>query len=157
MIYCPFMRNMSWGMPYGSHTHMPPSNMYMEQGMQEYLENIFAEDDRDDEYFDSLHPESCKKIMPYIDRELDKMETEESPLYEEYPDKKMLEHIGDRIYDRVVSDMPEMEEHHESRQFGRRRLLRDLIGILLLTNLGRRRRRRRRRYYDYNNDYWYNY
>lgn len=150
MMFCPMM---NWGMN-------PQMYPQMYEDMEEtypMLEDIYADDDRDDEYFDGMHPDSCKKIMPYINRELDRMETEESPLYDEYPEGEMLDRMGDKIYDRVVADMPDMEEQWEGRQFGRRRFLRDLIGVLLLGNLLRRRRRRRRRRYDYDNDYWYNY
>ena len=156
MMMCPLMNNMNWAM---NPTMYPQaySNMYMDYDMAGNMEDIFAEDDRDDEYFDSLYPDSCKKIMPYIDRELDKMETEESPLYDGHPEKEMMDRLGDRIYDRVIADMPDMKEHWEGRQYGSRSLLRDLVGVLLLTNLARRRRRRRRRNYDYYNNYWYNY
>ncbi|NLM43998.1 MAG: hypothetical protein GX201_08315 [Clostridiales bacterium] len=157
MMICPLIQNRNWGMPHNMHTHMYPPYTYMDDDMGQFIGNIFLEDDRDDEYFDRMYPDSCKKIMPYIDKELDKMETEESPLYEGYPGKEMLERIGDRIYDKIVSDMPEMEEQWEGRQYGRRRFLRDFVGVLLLANLGRRRRRRRRRYYDSYDNYWYNY
>lgn len=156
MMMCPLMNNMNWGMYPNMYPQAYPQ-IYMDDDMVGNVESIFAEDDRDDEYFDAMHPDSCIKIMPYIDRELDRMETEESPLYDGYPEREMLDRMGDKIYDRVVADMPDMEEQWEGRQFGRRRFLRDLIGVLLLSNLARRRRRRRRRQYDYNNDYWYNY
>lgn len=146
MMVCPMMNKMNWGM-----------NPQMYPQMYPELEDIYAEDDRDDEYFMDMHPDSCKGITPYINRELDMMETEESPLYEEYPNREMLERMGDKVYDKVVADMPEMEEQWEGRQFGRRRFLRDLVGLLLLGNISRRRRRRRRRRHDYDNDYWYNY
>jgi len=145
---CPMMNNMNWAMA-------PQMYQGMEYGMEPDMEDIYAEDDRDEEYFKDMHPESCKKIMPYINKELDRMETEESPLYEEYPDRELLERMGDRIYDKAVADMPEMEEQWEGRQFGRRRFLRDLVGVLLLGELLGRRRRRRRRNYDYYNNDWY--
>lgn len=150
VMFCPLM---NWGMS----TQMYPQIYEDMEEMYPNLEDIYADDDRDDEYFDGMHPESCKKIMPYIDRELDKMETEESPLYDDHPEREMIDRLGDKVYDRVVADMPDMEEQWEGRQYGRRRFLRDLIGVLLLGSIGRRRRRRRRRYHDYYNDYWYNY
>jgi hypothetical protein len=156
MFMCPLMNNMNMGLGHGMYPQMY-SDIYMDGCMPEDVESIFAEDDRDDEYFDGMHPDSCKKIMPYIDRELDRMETEESPLYDDYPEREMMDRLGDKIYDKVVADMPDMEEQWEGRQFGRRRFLRDLIGVLLLSNLARRRRRRRRRRFDNFNNYWYNY
>lgn len=148
MMFCPMMYKMHWGMK-------PQMYPGMEYGMDPDMEDDYAEDDRDEEYFKDMHPESCKKIMPYIHRELDKMETEDSPLYEDRPDREMMERMGDKIYDKVVADMPEMEEQWEGRQLGRRRFLRDLVGTLLLGEVLRRRRRRRRRPHDHYNDYWY--
>lgn len=152
-MYCPMMHQMQWGTP-----SMQCGIMPMQWGMPYMSYDMHDEDERDEEYFSEMHPESCKKIRPYVERELDRMEGEESPIYDEYVDGKMLERMGDKIYDKVTSDMPEMAEETEGRQLGRRRFLRDIVGVLLLQNLLRRRRRRKRRRHDYDFDYGdYNY
>ena len=147
-MYCPLMHQMQCGMPSMQYGTMP-----MQWGMEPMYYDMHEEDERDEEYFREMHPESCKRIMPYIERELDRMEGEESPLYDEYVDSKMLERMSDKIYEKVTSEMPEMGEEKEERQFGRRRFGRDIVGILLLQNLLRRRRRRRSRRHDYDFDY----
>lgn len=163
-MFCPMMHYMQWGM-HPMQLGMPseqwgmPQMQYgmmpmqygmepMQWGMSPMVYDMYDEDERDEEYFEDMHPESCKRIRPYVEKELDRMEGEESPLYDEYVDARMLERMGDKIYDRVTTEIPEMAEEMEGRQFGRRRFLRDIIGVLLLQNLLRRRRRRRRRY-DY--------
>lgn len=161
-MFCPMMQYMQWE-PSPMHPQWGMSPMQsmqppMHQPMQwkpSPMQLMYDEDERDEEYFRDMHPDSCKRISPYIDKELDRMEGEESPLYDEYIDSKMLEKMGDKVYDRVISDMPDMAEEVEDRQFGRRRILRDLVGVLLFSNLLRRRRRRRRRRYDYDFDYDY--
>lgn len=168
-MFCPMMQYMQWE-PSPMHPMHPQWGMSPMQSMQppmhqpmqwepspmQFMDyDMHDEDERDEEYFKDMYPESCKRISPYVDKELDRMEGEESPLYDEYIDSKMLEKMGDKICDRVISDMPDMAEEVEDRQFGRRRILRDLVGVLLFSNLLRRRRRRRRRRHDYDFDYYY--
>lgn len=141
------MYYMQWGMS-------PMQSMQWESSPMHFM---YDEDERDEEYFENFHPESCKRIRPYVKRELDRLEGQESPLYDEYIDEKMLDKMGEKIYDRVTSEMPEMIEESDERQYGRRRFLRDIIGVLLLQNLLRRRRRRRRRWQDFYQDDFYNY
>ncbi|MGF7059371.1 hypothetical protein [Brassicibacter mesophilus] len=74
-------------------------------------------------------------------------------------DEEMQEMI-DEIYERMIEECPEIDQDSEERRslylheadtqqrpfYGRRRLLRDIIGIILLREL---LRRRRRPYYGY--------
>jgi hypothetical protein len=118
-----------------------------------------SEDEKDEEYFESMHGENCHKMMPYVMKTVDRMEKKGDMIYAEYPDKDMIESMSEEAYNNMIRDLPDMaDDHEEERQFGgRRRLARDLVGILLLNELlGRRRRRRRRHDYDYwDNDYFY--
>jgi hypothetical protein len=128
----------------------------------QYLE----EDERDEEYFERMHGENYHRMMPYVMKTVDRMEKKGDMIYAEHPDKEMVERMSEEAYNNMIRDMPEMaDEQEEERQFGgRRRFGRDLITILLLSQLlGRRRRRRRRRDYDYDygygdnfNDFYYN-
>ena len=100
-MFCPMMQYMQWepspmhpqwGMPpmqsqpmeQFEPVHQPmqwePSPMHPQWGMSPMNYDMHDEDERDEEYFKDMHPESCKRISPYIDRELDRMEGEESPL-----------------------------------------------------------------------------
>lgn len=138
---------------------MQPMNMYNMNNENDYLE----EDERDEEYFASMHGENCHRMMPYVMKTVDRIEKKGDMIYAEYPDKEMVERMSEEAYNNMVRDMPEMaDEQEEERQFGgRRRFGRDLITILLFNELLRRRRRRRRRDHDYGNgdnfnDFYYN-
>ena len=148
MMQMPMMQNMQM---------MQPMNM-----QHENEDHHLEEDERDEEYFASMHGENCHRMMPYIMKTLDRMEKKGDMIYAENPDKEMVESMSEEAYNNMIRDMPEMaDEQGEERQFGGRRFGRDLITILLLNELlGRRRRRRRRRPYDgypgYGDDFYYN-
>ena len=96
-----------------------------------------------------LYPDIYYKVYPYVSQVCDRMDTP----YTVYPSEELLETMVDECYDMCVGDIPELEEYAqmalngedvEGQQVRRRRpLLRDLIAIILLTELFRRRRRRR--------------
>jgi hypothetical protein len=114
------------------------------------------EDDRDEEYFAGMYGENCHMMMPYVMGTVDKMEKKGDMIYVERPDREMVESMSEEAYNSMIKEMPDMaDEMDADRQYyGRRRLARDLIGILLINELLRRRRRRRRHDYDYwDNDY----
>lgn len=134
---------------------MPMSNMpNMQMPMMEMEEEMDIMD---------MYPDSCKKMMPYITKEIERMEKKDEMLYDKYMDKNMVEQMTDKAYDEMKKEMPEMIEENESlavaniAQFGRRRNIgRDLIQIMLLNELFRRRRGRRRGYDYYNYPPYYN-
>ena len=114
-------------------------------------------DEQDMEYMQELYSDTCKQIQPYIESECDRMDYDNSPIYEEYVDQELIEQMVDRIYsemegiDVFVEEIENTEEiENMVRQYGNRRdLLRALIGALLLNEIfGRRRPRYRRRFYD---------
>ncbi len=114
-----------------------------------YLE----EDERDENIFEEMYPDICKKILPHVDRVLDTMEEKDEMFLENIPDNKVLRAATDEAFDNMMKDMPElMHGNNDSRQYGPRAALRDVFGLLLLNQLGGRRRRRRRfrpPYYGY--------
>jgi hypothetical protein len=151
MPMCPMMMH---NMPM---MQMPMAQMPMMQPMHMNYENDYLEEDeRDEEYFARMHGENYHRMMPYVMKTVDRMEKKGDMIYVEHPDKEMVERMSEEAYNNMIRDMPEMaDEQDEERQFGgRRRFGRDLITILLLSQLlGRRRRRRRRRDHDYDNGY----
>jgi hypothetical protein len=169
MPMCPMMMSQ---MPMMPMMNMPMAQMPMMQSMNmEDMNHDHGEDDKDEEYFAGMYGESHRIMMVYVVKTVDKMEKKGDMLYAEYPDREMVERMSEESYNNMIKDMPEMaDESEEDRQYyGRRRLARDLIGVLLINELlGRRRRRRRRPYggypgygfsspygYDYN-DFYYN-
>ena len=97
-----------------------------------------------------MYPDIYYKIYPYVCRVCDEMDNPYIP----YPSHSHIEDMINKCYDMCVKEMPELEEYAgakmkekqeiENLQLERRRtpILRDLIAIVLLTELFRRRRRR---------------
>ena len=127
----------------------------------------------DFEYLKSMYPELPKRILPYVEEECDRMEYENSMMYDQYPDKLQLKMMCRRVCDNVrrherLSEWGEVfdqEKNEESAVSGAacscrgagcscrgsdKGILRDLVEVMLFQELYRRRcdhRRRCRRFY----------
>lgn len=55
----------------------------------------------DFEYLKSMYPDTAKRILPYVEEECDRMEYENSMVYDQYPDKLQLKMMSRRVYDNV--------------------------------------------------------
>ncbi len=108
-----------------------------------------ADLDRDVEYMKRLYPKTAKAIQKEIDNECDKMEYDGSMMFDEYPDKEYIEMLIDRIYDRVkqTDEEPQVEINSLYLYPPRRNqnYLRDIVSLLLLSEMFNRRRRHRGR------------
>lgn len=151
----------------------PKMPFYMSYPMQNlYLTEM--EYERDMERMKELYPRSVKSILEVVEEECDKMEYEGSLMFDEYPDRRMLERLVDKIYQKVNQDgdvremQVEVEEYQRRPPFGStgpggpppfgpppgpggpppfrppRNDMRDLIGVLLNNEMYRRRCRHRR-------------
>ena len=58
-------------------------------------------DRMDFEYMKSMYPDTAKKILPYVEEECDRMEYENSMVYDQCPDKLQLRLMSRRVYDNV--------------------------------------------------------
>jgi hypothetical protein len=103
--------------------------------------------------FRVVYPEIFYRLQPYIIMVCDQMDTNGSMM----PTQDMVEQMTDSIYDDVCRMYPDIAEYAREqdmkakddppereifgRRFRRRGLLRDLIGILLVSEFFRRRRR----------------
>jgi hypothetical protein len=96
-----------------------------------------------------MYPDIYYKLYPYVRRVCDLMD---NPCIL-YPTREQIESMVDECYDMCVREMPELEQYAGSivpvyqevgaQQFAfRRPILRDLIAIILISELFRRRRRR---------------
>lgn len=143
---------------------VPKMPFYMSYPMQNlYLTEMEYEKDMD--RMKELYPREVKRILEFVEDECDKMEYEGSLMFDEYPDRLMLERIVDRIYQNVAdqdTDGSVTAEQYwggqmpEQRQRGpkdpppfrpprrHRDDLRSLIGVLLNNEMFRRRCRHRR-------------
>ena len=78
-------------------TRMP---FYMSYPMQNlYLTEM--EYEKDMERMKELYPREVKRVLEYVEEECDKMEYEGSLMFDEYPDRFMLEQIVERIYQKM--------------------------------------------------------
>lgn len=97
-----------------------------------------------EQQLESMYPNIYNIINPVVESHCDNMNMKYGPMY--CPTKEELEATTDNILDKVEPDVEaaiEKEAGAAERQFGfgGRRLLRNLIGILLIRSLlGRRRR-----------------
>lgn len=110
----------------------------------------------DFEYLKSMYPDTAKRIMPYVEEECDRMEYENSMVYDQYPDKLQLKLMCRRVYDNVRKhERICVKEGDEAVAFGEQEpgaalSLRDFIEVMLYQELYKRRcdhRRRCRRFY----------
>ena len=105
---------------------------------------------RDIEYIKSMFPMMAKRILPYVEEEVDRMAYEGSFLYDEYPDRLQMQLMSRRIYDKVKNQEGINEEMEiEAEQWGND-WLEYFIQVMLFQELVRRRtqyRRDRRRFY----------
>lgn len=103
----------------------------------------------------SFYSRRAAKIQEKVDRECDRMEYDGSMMFDEYPDKFMMEHLCRKIEQEVLKEEEGntsvliIEETCQGGQgsCGNRREeegLRDLIGVILFNEMFRRRSRHRR-------------
>ena len=125
----------------------PIQNMYLTE--MEY--------EKDMERMKELYPREVKQLQEMIERRCDEMEYEGSRMYDENPDRYMLEEEAHRLYERFLREnsqynsmkpvMAQSREDMQMQQYGRRSddaWLRSLIGILFHDEIYRRRCRNRR-------------
>lgn len=115
----------------------------------------------DFEYLKSMYPDTARRILPYVEEECDRMEYENSMVYDQYPDKLQLKLMCRRVYDNVIKHerMFAGKEEQETVAGAAGRpasdsagslSLRDFIEVMLYQELYKRRcdnRRRHRRFY----------
>ena len=87
---------------------VPKMPFYMSYPMQNlYLTEM--EYEKDMERMKELYPKEVKTILFYVEDECDKMEYEGSLMFDEYPDRLMLEQVAERIYRKVAGEENNVE------------------------------------------------
>ena len=139
---------------------------YMSYPMQNlYLTEM--EYEKDIERMKDLYPKEAKRILEYVEDECDKMEYEGSLMFDEYPDRLMVEMVVNRIYDNMQSEDSVTTEEYSGKKDRRPPgpgmmpppppgpgmpppppprddPMRSLIGVILNNEMYRRRCRHRR-------------
>ena len=98
--------------------------------------NEEREQEREFDLMKSYYPDTARKIQEKAEAQCQLLDYEGSRLYDEYPDRFMLYHLGRKIVDEVRSEA-DMEAMSDG-------LLGDLVEVLLFHEISRRRCRRRR-------------
>lgn len=108
---------------------------------------LLARDDvamQDLEYFQRLYPETVRRYRDQVASLLDKLDYEGSMIYDEYPDKMVVERLAKTIYEILKKEDDEKEETDRDAQ-----LTAVLIYVLLCNEIYRRRHKNRRSYYSF--------
>lgn len=100
---------------------------------------------RDLEYMRSMYPEEVKKLLPFVERECDRMEYEGSMIYDEYPDMLGIRMMCRRICEKIERDELEMQ-NPEMDSKDRNTIVEVLLLHELMKRRGEKRRNRRRLY-----------
>ena len=108
---------------------------YATQGSPGFY-NEEREQEREFDLMKSYYPDTARKIQEKAEAQCQMLDYEGSRLYDEYPDRFMLYHLGRKIVDEVRSEA-DMEAMSDG-------LLGDLVEVLLFHEISRRRCRRRR-------------
>ncbi len=129
---------------FGTQLSVPKMPFYMSYPMQNlYLTEMEYEKDMD--RMKELYPREVRNILEQVEEECDKMEYEGSLMFDEYPDRLMLEMVVDRIYQKLGEDETDLEaEQYRGDHPRHRNDLRNLIGVILNNEMYRRRCRHRR-------------
>lgn len=65
---------------------------------------------RDFEYFRSLYPEEAKRLAWFVEEVLDEMDFDDSPIFDDYPERILLEQLIRRAAERAgIEQMKAME------------------------------------------------
>lgn len=95
------------------------------------------------EYLKSLYPDIPKRLLPYVEEECDRMEYDNSMVYDEYPDKLQLR----LMCARACRNIEKNEKGIYDDDMGK---IRDLVEVMMYQELYKRRcdhRRKSRRIY----------
>lgn len=121
----------------------PKLPFYMSYPMQNlYLTEMEYEKDMD--RMKELYPREVKRILEYVEDECDRMEYEGSLMFDEYPDRMMIERITERICQNIIGDAVAETMAQTETQGITESNLKSLIGVMLNNEMYRRRCRHRR-------------
>lgn len=106
-----------------------------------YLFDGEQEQERDRQVMQSYYSSRAARIQKMVEEECDRLEYDGSMMFDEYPDKFMMEHLCAKIERKLEEE--EAQEEQDARIMERGGV-RDLIGVLLFDEMFRRRCRKRR-------------
>ena len=72
------------------------------------MQNLYSQGEL--EYFRSMYPKRVKNLQKYVDEACDRIDYKNSPIYDEFPDRMMIEQLFGKIRSKVYQEMPELLE-----------------------------------------------
>lgn len=101
---------------------------------------------RDREYMKSIYPEIAKLLLPFVERECDRLEYDGSLIYDEYPDKLLLRLMCSRVCKNAEESL---QGHRIYSKYSEKRWIREVVELLTYQELCKRREewRSRKKWY----------
>ncbi len=96
---------------------------------------------RDIEYLRELYPQEAKKLLGRIAEILDRLDYEESMIYDEYPDRFQLYRLAESMVKILKEEAKEKEEAHTPEKW---EWISDMVQILLFDEIFNRRHGKRK-------------
>lgn len=97
---------------------------------------------RDMEYLREMYPKEAQKLLIRIAEILDRMDYEESMIYDEYPDRWQLYRLAENIVKILKEDAERNEEAHSAEKW---EWISDMVQVLLFDEIFKRRHGRKGR------------
>lgn len=115
-------------------------------GMEQELEH-----EKDLQKMKSYYSRRSAEIQELVEEECDQMEYDGSIMFDEYPDKLMMQNLCRKIEDQYLNQNDEKSDDMKVMNHKSGQEIRDLIGVLLFNEMfcRRCRHRRQRNYYYY--------
>ncbi len=96
-------------MPYGY-----PADPYLMQMDRDEWEERNQQEARDLEYWQQMYPEKIRKIQEYVTEQCDRVDYDDSFMYDEYPDQVAVRNLCRKIQDRMREDKLFQDDWEES-------------------------------------------
>lgn len=101
----------------------------------------------DYEYLQSMYPDTAKRILPYVEEECDRLEYENSMMYDQFPDRLQLRLLCKRVMRNVEENEPFLfEKKNVSGEKDAAEVIRNLAEVMVYQELYKRRCTQRRKY-----------
>lgn len=104
---------------------------------------------KDMQYLKEMYPKTTERMQQIIDEECDRQEFEGSILFDQYPDRLGVNRMVNRVFDRMKMESETDEGVGDRNDGPDDNWMKDMITIMLLSEMYRRRatRRKQRRFY----------
>lgn len=101
----------------------------------------------DYEYLQSMYPDMAKRILPYVEEECDRLEYENSMIYDQFPDRLQLRLLCKRVMKNAEDHEPLLfVEKNKNGKKDAPEVMRELIEVMVYQELYKRRSVHRRKY-----------